>query len=73
MGSKLGVLSSLEVGHVLLSLLDVRPEVQEPASLAAQVSVGLISIQMPVTQSLELKHSVSQLAALKQTRLIRML
>jgi hypothetical protein len=39
---------------------------QVSASLATQVGVGLVPVQMPVAQGLELEQSVSQLATLKQ-------
>lgn len=58
------VLSASEVGDVFLGLLDVTPAVQEAPSSLRQVSVGLVSVQMAVTNREELEHPVSQCATL---------
>ena len=60
----MGVLSSSEVRHVLLCLLNIGQVQQETTSCATQVTVGLVSVQMTIPLSLELEHLVSQTSAL---------
>ena len=63
----MSVLSSSEVWHVLLGLLNVGQVKQETASRATQVSGGLVSVQMTIPLCLELEHLVSQSSTLYRT------
>ena len=56
----LKILSASEIWYHLLCLLNVSHVVEETTSLPSQVTVGLVPVQMAVTDREELEHPVSQ-------------
>ncbi len=63
------ILPSSEVWHHLLSLPDISLILQPPASCATEILICLVSVQMSITESLELKHSVAERTAHAKTLL----